>query len=100
MSKVYEVGVMKLKPGVAVAEFEQEAKVVQKVLNGFAGFIERELVYEAKSGQWVDIVQWESMDLAMAAAEKIMQMPEVMPFMQAIDESNTTMLHAIPVKLS
>jgi hypothetical protein len=93
-----EVVLFKLKAGTDREQFIHEAAVVQSKITQFKGFIKRQLL-EGADGQWIDLVWWESLDDHYAASKLIMQDETVMPFMMAIDESNSTMLHLTPIAL-
>ena len=95
---VTEVVTFRLKPGVDEADFLRAADDVMPDLQSMSGYIDRELL-KGEQGEWIDIVHWESMDHALAAAQAIMSAPNAGPFMAMIDETNTTMHHLEQVRV-
>ncbi len=89
---VLEVVTFRLMPGVSGAEFLAAAQATKPALAGQPGFIRRRLLYDA-DGVWTDLIEWQSLTEAQAAAERVMQMPEFGPFMAAIDPSSIEMAH-------
>jgi hypothetical protein len=69
----------------AEEEFLRLRPAVEQALAGMPGFRDAELV-RLDDGSWLDLVHWDSHQAALAAAEKVMQMAEVAPWMQLIDE--------------
>jgi heme-degrading monooxygenase HmoA len=65
------------------------------LLQGFPGFISRQLSKD-ESGQWLDLVYWESMEQARQAADQVMQMEEATHAFGVIDERNMSMYHFTP----
>lgn len=61
--------------------------LVQDFVSAQPGFIRRDVYFDrARTGVFTDIVRWESLDDAVAAAEKIRDDPAVAPFMAAIKD--------------
>ena len=60
------------------------------------GFLSKELFHVADQDKWVDIVRWESMEAAHAAAEAAMNSESCAPMFALIDTESTLMLHGEP----
>jgi len=90
---VVEVAMFKLNEGVAEQAFIAEAKKVQEsFLKKQKGYLDRELLKD-ESGQWFDILHWQSMKEAQAAAEAMMQESSCQQFIQMIDPKSIQMFH-------
>ena len=66
MAQVVEVTIFELRPEIEADELMQRAGEAAAVLKACGGFVQR-LVSRDESGNWVDIVQWESMQALEAA---------------------------------
>ncbi len=91
-----EVVTFKLQDGIDEVEFMASARGLEHWLKKVGGFINRELS-KNEAGLWVDIIHWESLPQALAAAEQIMAAPEGQAFGSAIDPESITMMHVQPV---
>jgi len=60
------------------------------------GYLGRELMLD-DSGQWADVVQWETLEAATRAMAVMEQDATMQPFMQALDVSSIRMFHVQPV---
>ena len=60
------------------------------------GFISKELYYAGNQDKWIDIVRWESIDAAHAAADAAMSSDSCAPMFALIDMDSTLMLHGEP----
>ena len=89
---VLEVVTFRLMPGVSGAEFLAAAQATKPALTGQPGFVRRHLLHDA-DGVWTDLVEWQSLTQAQAAAERVMQLPEFRPFLAAIDPASIAMAH-------
>lgn len=87
-----EIVLFKLNAGASEEEFVAAAKAVEGWLHQADGFVDRELSRNDE-GQWVDIVHWQSLAQAHAAAEQIMSTPEGQRFGSFIDGNSILMLH-------
>ena len=95
---VVEVVTFKLKAGVGEADFLQAADAVMSDLQAMSGYIDRELLKDAQ-GQWMDILHWQSMDEALAAAEALMTAPNAGPFIAMLDATSMAMYHLEQVQV-
>lgn len=68
------------------------AKSMEKTIQSWEGFINRELV-ELGNGKWIDIVHWQDMASAQAAQEKAMHSEICLTFFSLIKEENMQMFH-------
>jgi len=68
------------------------AKAMEKTIQSWDGFINRELV-EIGNGKWIDIVHWQDMASAQAAQEKAMHSEICLTFFSLIKEDNMQMFH-------
>jgi hypothetical protein len=55
------------------------------------GFVSRQSFYDPQQGRWTDLVEWSSLDQAIAAMERSQREPELAAVMADIDPST---LHA------
>jgi len=92
---VIEAVLFKTKPQFTDEQVIQMLTSLNPLLQHFAGFISRQLSKD-DSGQWLDLVYWESMEQARQAAGQVMQREEAMYAFQVIDERNMSMYHFIP----
>jgi hypothetical protein len=92
MNHVKEVVVFRLNPNVDVQVFLDSAKVTFDWVKTMEGFILRDLSV-TETGEWIDIVQWQTMDHALQAADQIMNMPSNQPFINCIDPTTISMYH-------
>jgi hypothetical protein len=91
---VIEVVVFKLQQGVSEEAFLQAANALMPDLTAMPGFIKRELGKDQDgSGQWADMIYWESLEQAHQAAERVMQLPSCKPFLGMIQLEGMTMMH-------
>jgi hypothetical protein len=60
------------------------------------GFISRELVYDGDGDRWVDVIWWETMEDAHAAAELSQTSESCASMFALIDMESAPMLHGIP----
>ncbi len=95
---VVEVVTFKLKAGVDEAEFLRAADAIVSDLQAMSGYIDRELL-KGQHGEWMDILHWQSMEQALAAAEAIMAAPNAGLFMSMLDETNVAMHHLEQVRV-
>ncbi len=91
-SLTVEVALFKLKPTADEAAFLRASDAIMPDLRSMPGYVRRELL-KGESGQWLDIIHWNSLAEAERAAQEIMSRPACHPFMGMIDETSITMLH-------
>ncbi|MCE3007443.1 MAG: hypothetical protein LW884_03735 [Bacteroidetes bacterium] len=88
-----EVVIYKTKPGIADAEAIEKARSVNEFIRSQDGFIRRTFG-KTREGQWVDVIQWESVEKAQAIFQRAMESDVPKPFLETIDEKSMTILHA------
>ncbi|MBZ9737234.1 antibiotic biosynthesis monooxygenase [Mesorhizobium sp. CA18] len=93
MTETLEIVTFRLKPG-AEAGFVASNGVITDWLARQPGFLGRHLG-RREDGSWVDVVRWQSMEQAQAAADRIM--PEIggSEAVQAIEPASVAMNHAM-----
>ncbi|OYX38233.1 MULTISPECIES: hypothetical protein [unclassified Sphingomonas] len=95
MSKhVIECVLFRLIQGTDTAAFTNAAADFNAWVTGRPGFIARSLSC-TEDGEWIEHIEWASMDDAKAAAASIGRAEEARPFISAIDGSSVTMRHAV-----
>ncbi len=97
--KVLELVVLKNVDGVSRERFLGTVDDVSRWIGRQPGFISRELAYDDEADRWIDVVWWESMAEAKAAAELAITSEMCAPMFALIDMESTLMLHgalAIP----
>ncbi len=87
-----EVVKFKLKEGITHAQGERKLLQLDECIKHFEGFIERNLSSN-EDGEWVDIVYWETLQQALAAAEQASKDPKALESFAVIDESTIVMQH-------
>jgi hypothetical protein len=88
---VLEAVRFQLKPDQSADEFLDLARQGQTVLAALPGFRRRSLAEDA--GQWLDLIEWDSLQAAQAAVPIVMAHPDFAGFMAAIDEASVEMRH-------
>jgi len=94
MPKVQCVEMVTFKPkeDVSVDELMNAMRATNKVVKTFSGFISRTTSIN-EAGDFLDVVYWESREKALAAAQKVQQIPEVMKNFALIDPKSIQMHH-------
>ncbi|MDX8523037.1 antibiotic biosynthesis monooxygenase [Mesorhizobium sp. MSK_1335] len=92
MTETLEIVTFRLKPD-AAADFAAQNGVVTDWLARQPGFLSRHLG-KRDDGSWVDIVRWQSLEQAQAAAQRIMAEIGGCEAMQAIEPGSVSMSHA------
>lgn len=88
----YEVVLFKANTGVSREDVIAAVAKTQPIIEGFDGFIARQLL-EGEDGQWMDLVQWQSVAQAKAAAAQAQENPDLAEAFAVIDFSTMQMLH-------
>jgi hypothetical protein len=92
-AKVLELVVFNLNDGVTQEQFAATLEPVSRWIAEQPGFISRELSYDAQSDRWVDVIWWESMEQAGAAAQLAMSSDHCAPMFAMLDMESAAMLH-------
>ncbi|MXQ07741.1 hypothetical protein GQ651_07770 [Alphaproteobacteria bacterium GH1-50] len=90
---VLEIVTFRLLDGTDEAAFLTAAAGTEALLRERGSLVRRALVRDA-DGLWTDVVEWTSIEAAMAAAEAVMSHPDFAPFGAMIDPGTVTMRHA------
>ena len=88
----FEIVLYRLKPDIERERFLQISARATEWLRTRRGYIRRDLL-EDESGQWIDLVRWETMDDALAAADAFAQTPDAAAFMEAVEPESIRMMH-------
>lgn len=94
--KVLELVVFKLTDGVSREQFLGTNDAVSTWISRQPGFVSRELSYDADGNRWIDLIWWESMEQAGAAAKLAMTSESCTPMFALIDKESMLMLHGEP----
>ncbi len=93
MKKALEIVTFKIKDGVNVPDFLKAAAELEE---GFArkqeGFLSRTFA-RREGNEWVDVIRWQTMADAEAAAKAAMESPACAPMFGMIDEPSVKMMH-------
>ena len=95
-SKVLELVVFKLAPGVSREQFLGAADGLSDWIRRQPGFISRDLSHDPEGDRWVEVVWWKTMADAKAAAEHAMTSESCAPMFALIDMESAVMIHAEP----
>ena len=90
---VAEIVTFRLVPGTDEAAFLDAARGTEVAVRAQPGFVARRLSKD-EAGLWTDMVEWQSLASAEAAARAVMAEPAFGPFAAMIDMDNLTMRHA------
>ncbi|WP_217572626.1 antibiotic biosynthesis monooxygenase [Mesorhizobium sp. GbtcB19] len=92
MAETLEIVTFRLKPGTE-AGFVGNNGIMSDWLARQPGFLSRDLG-RREDGSWVDVVRWQSMEQARAAADRIMTEIGDSEALQAIEPASIDMKHA------
>ena len=90
---VLEIVSFRLNEGVSDTAFLDAAAGTEAMLRARGALVRRYLVRD-ETGLWTDIIEWTSMEAALAAAETVLQHPDFAPFGGMIDGHTVQMRHA------
>lgn len=91
--RVVELAIFKLKEGVSREQLLDTVEAVSEWAKRQPGFVSRDLTYSEQDDTWIDVVWWESLDAAHAAAEAAMTSESCAPMFGLIDLEGTQMIH-------
>jgi hypothetical protein len=92
-AKVLELVVFKLNDGSSREQFLAANDAVSSWIARQPGFISRDLSYDAEGDRWIDVIWWESLENAGAAAELALSSDSCTPMFALIDMESMLMLH-------
>ncbi|MDQ4124052.1 MAG: hypothetical protein M3134_00435 [Actinomycetota bacterium] len=90
---VVELAIFKTNEGVTREELLATVEPVSEWARKQPGFISRDLTYASDTNTWIDVIWWESLDAAHAAAEAAMTSESCGPMFALIDMQATQMIH-------
>ncbi|MGL4634384.1 MAG: hypothetical protein ACRCWF_00235 [Beijerinckiaceae bacterium] len=90
---VMEIVRFKAKAGASTQTVIIAATKLETWLRKQSGFVQRRLC-QSENGNWIDIVEWQDMSSAQAAAQAIMTTPDAAAFMGLIAMDSVDMTHA------
>ena len=85
--------IAEVRTSVETKDFVSAAEAVTPWLAAQPGFRARRLA-ETEDGAWIDCVEWEDIESAKSAADRIMESEAASAFLAGIDFSSLTMRHA------
>lgn len=88
-----EIAIFKTQDGVTREQLLETVDAVSEWAKAQPGFISRDLTYSAESDSWIDVVWWESLTAAHAAADSAMTSDSCARMFAAIDLEGTQMIH-------
>ncbi len=89
---VVEIVVFSANKGVSDSAINRAASDVLPALRKMPGFKDRAFS-KSSSGKWIDVVQWQSLDSANAAAEKMMKNEKAVVFFALINQNDMKIEH-------
>ena len=92
-ASVIESVTFSLADNVSDEEFLAAAEESNKYLRGCNGFVGRQISKNADGSLWLDLVFWESMDAALAAAARFNESPHITRFNSALKRGSVTISH-------
>jgi hypothetical protein len=93
---VLELVVFRLKDGATREQLLGTVDAVSAWARQQPGFVSRQLSQATEDDRWIDVVWWESLEHASAAADAAMSSDSCAPMFALIDEESTLMLHGQP----
>jgi hypothetical protein len=91
---IIELVLLKIRSNVSELDFLRAAEAATLFLSECDGFIRRRLA-ESDDGDWVDYIEWQALDDALAAAKRFNQAPETREFNDAIEPGSVVMRHLV-----
>lgn len=93
MKNALEIAIYKIKEGVSDANFmRMSSEMEENFAKKQEGFIKRTFA-KSESGDWVDVIYWETMSDATKASEAAMKSPACAPMFEVLDGSSVKMYH-------
>jgi len=93
---ILELVVFKLKEGATREAFLGTVDAVSAWAQTQPGFVSRDLCYSAADDRWVEIVWWDTLQDAEAAADAAMSSASCAPMFRLIDMESMLFLHGQP----
>ena len=97
-TRTVEVVLFRANPGVGDEEIMEVADALQREVEAFSGYIGRCLL-KSEDGEWIDLVDWTSLDGALEASRAILERPVAQAFEALVDGESVRILHLTPVRV-
>jgi hypothetical protein len=94
--QVVEMVLFSVRKGVTRNAFLATVDGVSQWAQAQPGFISRDLSWSESDDRWMDLIWWQTLADALAAADAIMASEECGAMMSLIDETSMVMVHAAP----
>ena len=94
--KTLELVVFGLKEGTTREQFLATNEAASKWMEQQPGFVSHELSYARAGDRWIELVRWETLEDAEAAAEAAMSSESCAPMFALIEMESAIMLHGEP----
>ena len=91
--KVLELVVYTLGEGVSREQFLGTNDAATSWISAQPGFVSRDLVHDSAGDRWVDVLWWDTIEQAKAAAELSLTSESCAPMFALIDMESALMLH-------
>jgi heme-degrading monooxygenase HmoA len=91
-----ELVIFKTKPEFDQKDVKASLESLTAIVSNYKGFISRQLA-KNEEGKWMDLVFWESMEDAKAAADEIMKLESAQKAFSVIDEQTMEFYHFDPI---
>ena len=96
LDKILELVVFSLKDGVSQERLLATADAVSAWALRQPGFVSRDLSYNAEHDKWIEVVYWDSLADAEAAAKASETSDQCAPMFALIDMESALFLHGVP----
>jgi hypothetical protein len=94
-TRTIEIVLFKSQPGVTDDQILAVADALQRDVADLPGFLRRRLL-KGDDGQWLDMVDWASLEEARQASAIIMQRPSAQEFDALVDGASLQVVHLEP----
>ncbi|MPY57146.1 antibiotic biosynthesis monooxygenase family protein [Streptomyces spongiae] len=91
---ILELVTFRIRPGVSEEQFAEAVRSVDGFLTEQPGFLSRQVLTVEGDRSHVDLVWWEDLAAAQAAAESIRKDPRAASFMSCLDPTSVHLSHA------
>lgn len=91
-----ELVIFKTKPEFDPTHVKASLESLSDIVSTYKGFISRQLA-KNDEGKWMDLIFWESMEDAKAAADDIMKLEAAQKAFSMIDEQKMELYHFNPI---
>ncbi len=97
-TRTIEVVMFRAKPETSDIQILDLSDELQREVEAFQGCIHRRLLKDG-DGNWIDLVDWNSLEEAMAASEAISSTPLAAEFGALVEPGSVKVLHLSPVRV-